>query len=73
MPDELDMRKVGEKTAKGGAIGAVAATAGILISGAIAANNPTRIDPAAQNAIAGAITAIITAVAHGFLNWLKHR
>jgi len=61
------------KSAKGGVIGTIAAAVGIVIAGAIAANNPDRMDPALQKVTAGAITAVTAAILSGVWNWLKHR
>ena len=66
-------RKVAAKTGTGGAIGGVAVLVGTIASGAIAANNPDRIDPMMQKTIAGVITAAVAAVLGGVLNWFKHR
>ena len=61
------------KSTTGGAIGAVSVLIGTVVAGAIAANNPDRVDPATQRMAAGAITAVVAGVLSGVWNWLRHR
>ena len=72
-PNGPDMRRVRDKTAKGGVIGAVAVLAGTLIAGAIGANNPDKIDPVTQQTIAGVVTTVVAGLLSGIWNWIKHR
>lgn len=65
-------KKVAEKAGAGGAIGAIAATAGLIIAGSIAANNPDKVSPPAQQLIAGTITAIVAGILSGTLNCIKN-
>jgi len=68
-----DNRIVAAKVGKGSAIGGVAVLIGTLAAGAIAANNPDRIEPATQQALAAVITAAIAGLFSGAWNWFKHR
>ena len=68
-----DNRIVAAKVGKCSAIGGVAVIIGTIAAGMIAANNPDRIEPATQQALAAIITAAIAGIFSGAWNWIKHR